>query len=69
VAAEEDLEQQETSGRHLRLRSLSPEYVKAHRSIYLRHLEYAVDDKNRDVALTDRYRAGNSSVLDAFEEK
>lgn len=35
----------------------------------MRHLQGAVEDKNRDVALTGHYRAGKSNVLYAFEEK
>jgi hypothetical protein len=68
--AEEDPEQQAPLGRHIHLRSLGPEYVKAHHSIYVGHLEDAVQNrKNRNIALTGRYGAGKSSVLDDFEKK
>lgn len=66
---EENLEQ-ETSGRYVTLRSLAPEFAEKQHSVYVRHLEDAVKDKkNRNIALTGRYGAGKSSVLDAFEEK
>ncbi|SLK00856.1 YobI family P-loop NTPase [Arthrobacter sp. P2b] len=68
--AEEDPEQQAPLGRRIYLRSLGPEYVKAHHSIYVGHLEDAVQNKkNRNIALTGRYGAGKSSVLDDFEKK
>ncbi len=52
------------------LRSLAPEFEKGQHEIYVRHLEAAIlDDRNRNIALTGRYGAGKSSVLDAFEEK
>ena len=55
--------------KQLKLRSLAPEFKGDHHSLYVRHLAEAVKDKrNRNVALTGRYGAGKSSVLDAFEE-
>ncbi|MFJ5956720.1 hypothetical protein ACIQC5_12275 [Paenarthrobacter sp. NPDC092416] len=54
----------------IRLRSLAPEFNAKHHSVYVRHLEQAVQDKkNRNIALTGRYGAGKSSVLDEFEKK
>lgn len=53
----------------IRLRTLAPEYQGDHHHIYLRHLEQAIEEKkNRNIALTGRYGAGKSSVLDAFEK-
>ncbi|MCC9192730.1 hypothetical protein LOC59_03545 [Arthrobacter sp. zg-Y916] len=53
-----------------KLRSLAPEFASDQHDTYVRHLEEAVLDKrNRNIALTGRYGAGKSSVLDAFEEK
>ncbi len=52
------------------LESLTPKYVKAHHETYLRRLEEAVKDpRNLNIALTGRYGAGKSSVLDEFEAK
>ncbi|MCR2818930.1 ABC transporter ATP-binding protein [Microbacterium sp. zg.Y1090] len=52
----------------LKLRTLAPEYKDAHHSVYVRHLENAVQERrNRNIALTGRYGAGKSSVLDQFE--
>lgn len=49
------------------LESLTPKYVEAHHGTYLRRLEEAVKDpKNLNIALTGRYGAGKSSVLDKF---
>ncbi|AYY13855.1 hypothetical protein EF847_15255 [Actinobacteria bacterium YIM 96077] len=54
----------------LKLRSLAPEYVENWHASYVRHLEEAVKDpRNRNIALTGRYGAGKSSVLDKFEEE
>lgn len=52
------------------LQSLTPHYEKKHHETYLRRLEEALKHpKNRNIALTGRYGAGKSSVLDEFEEK
>jgi hypothetical protein len=52
------------------LRSLAPAYVETQHSGYVRHLENAITDpKNRNIALTGRYGAGKSSVLDKFESE
>lgn len=52
------------------LQSLTPRYEKKHHETYLRRLEEALKDpKNRNIALTGRYGAGKSSVLDEFEER
>ncbi len=67
---DEDPGQQENRARHVTLRSLGPEFDEAQHGIYVRHLEEAVlEKKNRNIALTGRYGAGKSSVLDAFEKK
>ena len=51
------------------LRSLAPEYVKDEHALYVKHLEWAVDDETvRNVALTGRYGSGKSSILDQFIE-
>ncbi|WJM17150.1 hypothetical protein [Microbacterium arborescens] len=56
--------------KEIKLRSLAPEYKSDHHSAYVRHLEDAVRaKKNRNIALTGRYGAGKSSVLDEFEQK
>lgn len=58
----------EAPARDVKLRTLAPEYIGDHHSLYLRHLEQAIEDKkNRNIALTGRYGAGKSSVLDQFE--
>lgn len=50
------------------LQSLSPKYEEAHHGTYLKRLEQAVKDpSNRNIALTGRYGAGKSSVLNEFE--
>ncbi|BCW70688.1 hypothetical protein NicSoilB8_17320 [Arthrobacter sp. NicSoilB8] len=50
------------------MRSLAPAYGETQHSGYVRHLENAITDpKNRNIALTGRYGAGKSSVLDKFE--
>lgn len=52
------------------LQSLTPKYVEEAHGTYLRRLEQAVKDpKNLNIALTGRYGAGKSSVLDEFEAK
>lgn len=67
---DEDQGQQDSKQRHVTLRSLGPEFDEVQHSIYVRHLEEAVrEKKNRNIALTGRYGAGKSSVLDAFENK
>ncbi|WP_155992893.1 YobI family P-loop NTPase [Nocardioides sp. URHA0020] len=51
------------------LRSLTPEYEAERHETYLRRLEEALKDpRNHNIALTGRYGAGKSSVLDKFEE-
>jgi hypothetical protein len=51
------------------LTSLAPQYQEEHHSTYLNRLERAVEEpKNLNIALTGRYGAGKSSVLDKFEE-
>lgn len=68
AAAEDKVSPVKVSPSKIALRSLAPEYKADHHSIYVRHLEEAVEDsKNRNVALTGRYGAGKSSVLDQFE--
>ncbi|QKT07970.1 hypothetical protein HUN08_12835 [Gordonia sp. X0973] len=67
---DEDPGQLENEERHVTLRSLGPEFDEAQHGVYLRHLEEAVlEKKTRNIALTGRYGAGKSSVLDAFEKK
>lgn len=52
----------------LALESLTPSFDEAQHGTYLRRLEEAVaDPRNRNIALTGRYGAGKSSVLDKFE--
>ncbi|UCZ63251.1 hypothetical protein [Mycolicibacterium phocaicum] len=52
------------------LQSLSPNYEENHHGTYLKRLEQAVrDPKNLNIALTGRYGAGKSSVLNEFEAK
>jgi hypothetical protein len=66
--AEEHASQPE-GPQYLVLRSLAPEYTPGQHAIYVRHLEKAVlDTRNRNIALTGRYGAGKSSVLDAFHK-
>lgn len=51
------------------LRSLTPHYEEEHHETYLLRLEEALKDpRNHNIALTGRYGAGKSSVLDKFEE-
>jgi hypothetical protein len=65
----EEHESQPEGPQYLELRSLAPEYTPGQHAIYVRHLEKAVlDTRNRNIALTGRYGAGKSSVLDAFHE-
>lgn len=52
------------------LQSLSPKYEENHHGTYLKRLEQAVrDPDNLNIALTGRYGAGKSSVLNEFEDK
>ena len=52
------------------LKSLAPMYNEAQHGAYLQRLELAVKDlKNRNIAITGRYGAGKSSVLDQFQER
>ncbi|MDJ0356043.1 hypothetical protein [Paenarthrobacter sp. PH39-S1] len=68
--AEERPSMPEAPAQHLTLRTLAPEFEPGQHGIYVRHLEEAVLDKrNRNIALTGRYGAGKSSVLDSFQEK
>lgn len=51
----------------VKLRSLAPRYEQSQHESYVRHLESAVEDpKNKNIALTGRYGAGKSSILDEF---
>lgn len=60
----------ERSRSQVTLRSLAPSYLDSQHSGYVRHLENAIEDtRNRNIALTGRYGAGKSSVLDQFESK
>lgn len=62
--------QPEAPSQPIKLRSLAPEFEGGQHEIYVRHLEEAVLDKrNCNIALTGRYGAGKSSVLDDFQEK
>ncbi|WP_026539918.1 YobI family P-loop NTPase [Paenarthrobacter nicotinovorans] len=68
--AEERPSQPEAPKQPIKLRSLAPEFKSSQHEIYVRHLEEAVLDKrNRNIALTGRYGAGKSSVLDNFQKK
>lgn len=50
------------------LESLTPSFDEKQHGTYLRRLEEAVSEpRNRNIALTGRYGAGKSSVLDKFE--
>lgn len=50
------------------LQSLTPKYEEQHHGTYLKRLEQAVKDPNNlNIALTGRYGAGKSSVLNKFE--
>ncbi|PCC37289.1 hypothetical protein CIK74_01345 [Glutamicibacter sp. BW77] len=60
----------EAQNQEVKLRSLAPEFKSDHHDIYVRHLDEAVkEQRNRNIALTGRYGAGKSSVLDNFEKK
>lgn len=49
------------------LRSLAPEYIEDHHWTYVSRLNAAVTDaRNKNIALTGRYGAGKSSILDEF---
>lgn len=51
----------------IKLRSLAPEYVDDHHKTYVSRLNAAVSDlRNKNIALTGRYGAGKSSILDEF---
>ena len=51
----------------IELRSLAPEYDKDHHHSYVSRLNAAVSDaRNKNIALTGRYGAGKSSILDEF---
>ncbi len=51
------------------LTSLAPKFKQDQHDTYLQRLNAAVkDDKNRNIALTGRYGAGKSSVLDEFDQ-
>lgn len=68
--AEERPSQPEAPRQQIKLRSLAPEFENGQHGIYVRHLEEAVlDRRNRNIALTGRYGAGKSSVLDDFQKK
>ncbi|UPL15708.1 ATP-binding cassette domain-containing protein [Microbacterium galbinum] len=70
AAVENETSREEVPERKIKLRTLAPEYKGDHHSLYVRHLEQAIEErKNRNIALTGRYGAGKSSVLDAFEKK
>ncbi len=70
AAAEDATSREEVAEKKIKLRTLAPEYNGDYHSLYVRHLEQAIEDKkNRNIALTGRYGAGKSSVLDAFEKK
>ncbi|WP_114558305.1 YobI family P-loop NTPase [Desertihabitans aurantiacus] len=57
-----------TSSAAMPLESLTPSYDEGHHGTYLRRLEEAVTDpRNLNIALTGRYGAGKSSVLDQFQ--
>lgn len=51
------------------LRSLAPKYEDEHHKSYVSRLSAAVlDPRNKNIALTGRYGAGKSSILDKFVE-
>jgi hypothetical protein len=51
----------------IQLRSLAPEYNEDHHKTYVSRLNAAVTDpRNKNIALTGRYGAGKSSILDQF---
>lgn len=52
---------------NIELRSLAPEYIEDHHKAYVSRLNAAVSDpRNENVALTGRYGARKSSILDEF---
>lgn len=52
---------------NIELRSLAPEYIEDHHGTYVSRLNAAVSDsRNKNIALTGRYGAGKSSILDEF---
>ncbi|TFD65586.1 hypothetical protein [Cryobacterium sp. Hb1] len=52
---------------NIELRSLAPEYVSENHQSYVARLNAAVKDpRNKNIALTGRYGAGKSSILDRF---
>lgn len=51
----------------IELRSLAPEYIEDHHKTYVTRLNAAVTGtRNKNIALTGRYGAGKSSILDEF---
>ena len=53
----------------IELRSLAPNYEESHHKTYVSRLNAAVlDPRNKNIALTGRYGAGKSSILDQFIE-
>jgi len=51
----------------IELRSLAPDYNKDHHQTYVARLNAAVSEpRNKNIALTGRYGAGKSSILDEF---
>lgn len=53
----------------IELRSLAPEYDEDHHKTYVARLNAAVvDPRNKNIALTGRYGAGKSSILEKFIE-
>ncbi|RYF48023.1 MAG: hypothetical protein EOO27_36280, partial [Comamonadaceae bacterium] len=51
----------------IELRSLAPDYNEDHHQTYVSRLNAAVSDpRNKNIALTGRYGAGKSSILDEF---
>jgi len=67
-ADEGETQAEEASAKKIKLRTLAPDFKADHHSLYVRHLEEAILEKrNRNIALTGRYGAGKSSVLDEFE--
>ena len=51
----------------IELRSLAPEYIEDHHKTYVVRLNAAMaDQRNKNIALTGRYGAGKSSILDEF---
>lgn len=55
---------------NIELRTLAPEYNEDHHKTYVSRLNAAVvDPRNKNIALTGRYGAGKSSILDQFIEE